>query len=334
MICDQNDPCATCRPSARATWSVTPARLGWRDGKRALEQFGAAIAAVSLSACGLPPLGPDPLALTSPPPPRESVIHADIVAALDCIAKSGALRGTRFAIALHADGTGKSAAGFEGATGSFLPQGTSAIWATQAVMLAGGTAQNYYELNTERALRQFGGDELSGTLSQVQTDRAPNLVIATAFTALDFLAGPTVDVRVGNVGPRTLTRGVSIEAAAEIYRPGDRTTLAVSSMNRQVFYREATLGFGRFIGGGAGTPVTGAVGQADQQRLQEAMRDTIALSVADVLVRVPKVPDRCKAQVDALKRPPAPEPPPSTPGTPVAGIIQADAAPVPRRAVN
>jgi hypothetical protein len=203
-------------------------------------------------------------------------------------------------------------------------------------MLAGGTAQNYYELNTERALRQFGGDELSGQLSQIQVDRAPQFVIATAFTALDFLAGPTVDVRIGNVGPRTLTRGVSIEASAEIYRPGDRVTLAVSSMNRQVFYSEATLGFGRFIGGGAGTSVTGAVGQADQQRLQEAMRDTIALSVADVLARVPKVPDRCKAQVDALKRPPQPavETQPSPPGTPVAGFVQADAAAVPRRAVN
>lgn len=266
--------------------------------------------------------------------PRESAIHPDIVAALNCVADSKALRGLRFAIALHADGTGKTAAGFEGATGSFLPQGTSAIWATQAVMLAGGTAQNYYELNTERALRQFGGEDLSGALSQVQTDRAPQFVIATAFTALDFLAGPTVDVRVGNVGPRTLTRGVSIESSAEIYRPGDRTTLAVSSMNRQVLYREASLGFGRFVGGGAGTPVTGTVGSADQQRLQEAMRDTIALSVADVLVRVPKVPDRCKAQVDALKRPPAPEPPPTTPGTPAARVVQADAAAVPRPRVN
>jgi hypothetical protein len=293
-------------------------------------------AAVALGACDVGTEGVAPLTVSSAPMPRESVVHPEILAALACIGASRALRGTRFAIALHADGTGKTAAGYEGATGSFLPQGTSAIWATQSVMLAGGTAQNYYELNTERALRQFGGDEVSEALSQRQADRAPDFVIATAFTALDFLAGPTADVRIGNVGPSSRTRGVSIEVSAEIYRPGDRMTLAVSSMNRQVFYREVGLGFGRFVGGGAGTPVTGSVSFADQQRLQEAMRDAIALSVADVLARVPKVPEHCKAQVDALKRAPAPPgaAPPARPRPPPERDSPAPPAAAPHRPVN
>lgn len=238
--------------------------------------------------------------VSEPPRPKESRVAADIESALSCIRESGALRGRRFAIALHADGTGRTAQGFEGATGSFLPQGTSAIWATQAVMLAGGTAQNFYELNTERALRQFGGDAVAEVLQARQQAQMPDFIIATAFTALDFLAGPSVDLRVDGIGPAGIARGVSMEVSAEIYRAGDRTTLALSSVNRQVLYREIGFGVGRFFGGGAGRLVTGAASSADQQRLQVAARDAVALSTAGVLAMVPSVPEECRLAVDAL----------------------------------
>ena len=46
--------------------------------------------------------------------------------------------------------------------------------------------------------------------------------------------------------------------------------------------------------------MTGGASYADQQRLQEATRDVVALSVADVLSRFRRVPAGCRAQVEAL----------------------------------
>jgi hypothetical protein len=46
--------------------------------------------------------------------------------------------------------------------------------------------------------------------------------------------------------------------------------------------------------------VTGGATWLDQQRLQEATRDVIALSVADVLSRFPGVKRACRVQVDKL----------------------------------
>jgi hypothetical protein len=129
----------------------------------------------------------------------------------------------------------------------------------------------------------------------------PNFIISTAFTALDFIGGPSVDIRAGGIGPYYDVRGASLEVSAEMYRPGDRMTMAISSLNRQVFYREAGVGVGRLFGKGKGTLVTGTIGFTDQQRLQEATRDVIALSVADVLASMPIVPEDCRRMVENLK---------------------------------
>lgn len=266
---------------------------------------------------------PDPLPVTQPPLPKASGFSDAVMAPLACINQSRVLRGKRFAIAVHADGTGKSAVGYEGGTGSFLPQGTSAIWAAQAVMFAGGTAQNYYELNTERAIRQFAGEMEAQRLSENLEAQSPQFVVSTAFTALDFLGGESMDIRVSGIGPRSDLRGASIEVSAEIYRPGDRTTLAISSMSRQVIYRSAGIGVGTIVGSGSGVLVTGDVSYTDQQRLQEASRDVIGIAVADVLSRVPGVPAKCKAGYVAEQPTPA-----SVQTTPPAAAVAADPKPV------
>ncbi|MEI6800392.1 MAG: hypothetical protein WCO04_14440, partial [Pseudomonadota bacterium] len=165
------------------------------------------------------------LPVTEPPLPHSSGPNPNIISALACMQKSGALSALRFAVAVHADGTGKSVSGSDGATGSILPQGTSAIWAAQAVMLAGGVAQNYYELNTESAVRKFGGEPTDQALTEKNIASQPQFVISTAFTALDFLGGPDLDMRVAGIGPQVQRRGASLEVSAEIYRLGDRTTL-------------------------------------------------------------------------------------------------------------
>lgn len=259
-----------------------------------------------LSACGSPyyanrlNLPNSEIPVSAAPPPRESGPSVEVVAALRCIQDSGALKDLRFAVAVHADGTGKTGSGYEGGTGAFLPQGTTAIWASQAVMLAGGTSQNYYELNTEKALRQFGGPQMEEALVTRQVEAQPHFVISTAFTALDFLGGTTSDFRVFGIGPNAMLRGASIDVSAEIYRPGDRVTLAFSSLNRQVLFRSEGIGVGTIVGGGSGAVVTGGANTSDQQRMQEATRDLVALSVADVLARVPGVPSQCGDMIETL----------------------------------
>ncbi len=235
------------------------------------------------------------------PPPMQSGPSRGISSALECIRKGGRLGAIRFAVAVHADGTGKSSFGFEGATGSYLPQGTTAMWAAQAVMMAGGQAMNYYELNTERAIRQFGGQPVEKAFTDRLYGSAPNFVISTAFTALDFLGGSDLDVRVGGIGPNSRTRGASMEVAAEIYRPGDRITLAMSTLSRQVIYRQLGMGVSRIVGDGPGELISGGLSFSDQQRMQESARDLVALSVADVLSGIPTVSAECRAQVAALK---------------------------------
>jgi hypothetical protein len=231
----------------------------------------------------------------------QSTPSEPIMKALMCMRDSRVLNRIRFGIAVHSDGTGKSSYGYDGATGSFLPQGTAAIWASEAVIRAGGLSMNYYELNTERALRQFGGANLDQALSTQQQSRVPNFIISTAFTALDFIGGPSVDMRAGGIGPYYDVRGASLEVSAEMYRPGDRMTMAISSLNRQVFYREGGIGVARLFGKGKGELVTGTIGFTDQQRLQEATRDVIALAVADVLASMPIVPEDCRRMVENLK---------------------------------
>lgn len=242
------------------------------------------------------------MSVSTPPAPLQSGPSARIATALECIRASGQIGQMRFAVAVHADGTGKSSFGFEGATGSFLPQGTTAMWAAQAVMMAGGQSMNYYELNTERAIRQFGGAPVEAAMTQRLDKAAPHFVISTAFTALDFLGGSDSDLRVGGIGPNGRMRGASLEVAAEIYRPGDRTTLAMSTLSRQVLYRQVGMGVSRIVGDGPGELISGGISFSDQQRIQEATRDLIALSVADVLSNVPVVPAQCRQQVAELKQ--------------------------------
>jgi hypothetical protein len=233
-------------------------------------------------------------------PPRASGPDPHIVEALACIKESHALRNTKIAVAIHADGTGKYNHIADGATGNYLPQGTTATFASDAVLLAGARAYNYYELNTERAMRAFATADEQKTLADMQDATLPNFVLSTSFTALDFIGGPDIDVQVAGIGPYWTGRGASVEAVAEIYQPGTRAILKMSSVQRYIAFREGGATVSKFFGKGTGTLVTGGALYSDQQRLQEATRDVVALSVADVLSQFRSVPSRCREQVAGL----------------------------------
>ncbi|OYW86456.1 MAG: hypothetical protein B7Z20_07330, partial [Sphingobium sp. 32-64-5] len=144
-----------------------------RGGRMVRLALGAALLA-PLGACGIPYGSGSRVTLSEAPPSAQSTPSEGIMQALTCMRDSHTLNRIRFGIAVHSDGTGKSSYGYEGATGSFLPQGTAAIWASEAVIRAGGLSMNYYELNTERALRQFGGSSLDTALATQQQTRVPN----------------------------------------------------------------------------------------------------------------------------------------------------------------
>ena len=235
--------------------------------------------------------------VSTSPPPEASGPSQPIVEALSCISRSKALAKTRFAIAVHSDGTGKTNYVSEGSTGAFLPQGTTASYVSESVLLAGGMPQNYYELNTEMAIRKFGTNEMNEALARMQTKAPPDYVLSTSFTALDFLGGPTLDVHYNGMGPEFAARGASLEVMAEIYRPGDRTIVAMSSMNRRVYYQEAGFTINKFF---SNILVTGGATYTDQQRLQEGTRDTVALSIADIVSRFDKVPLQCRKMVENI----------------------------------
>ncbi len=259
------------------------------------------VAAVGLVGCTASGKGSskDPnVPVTTPYLPTMSSMAAPIADALACVKQSRALDRINVGVAIHADGTGKQNSTADGATGDFLPQGTTAVYASQAVMMAGANAYNYYELNTERAMRTFasadGGQKL---LTEKEDKSLPQYILSTSFTALDFVGGPEFDIRVAGVGPHFLTRGAVVEATAEIYRPGTRAIQEISAVHRLVKYREIGAGVGTYI---RNNLVTGGIVFSDQQRLQEATRDMVALSVADVLTRLKPVPSSCRKQVVGL----------------------------------
>jgi hypothetical protein len=238
------------------------------------------------------------LYVSNPAPPRVSTPSRPIFEALSCMNRSGALSNTQIAVAVHSDGTGKTNYVSEGSTGSFLPQGTTASYVSETILLAGGKPQNYYELNTEMAMRKFGTNETSDQLAKMQAAKPPHYILSTAFTALDFLGGPTLDARYSGIGPQYAARGAALEVMAELYRPGDRAIIAMSGMNRDIIYQEAGVTISRFF---SDFLFTGGITYQDQQKLQEATRDTVALAVADILARFDQVPMQCKRMVNDLK---------------------------------
>ena len=252
--------------------------------------------------------------VTKAVPPRASAPDPRIVAALGCIRESGALRHIKIAVAIHADGTGKYNHIADGATGNYLPQGTTATYASDAVLLAGARAYNYYELNTERAMRAFAGADAQKALADEEDATMPRYVLSTSFTALDFLGGFDVDVQGAGAGPYWTNRGATVEAVADIYQPGSRHILNMSSIQRYVAFRQGGVTVNRWFNANPNSLVTGGVLYSDQQRLQEATRDVVALSVADVLSQFRRVPTYCRQQVVELldgqgwKNPPQAEP--------------------------
>jgi hypothetical protein len=71
-------------------------------------------------------------------------------------------------------------------------------------------------------------------------------------------------------------------------------------MTRQVRYNFQGVNISKMISPLNDTVVTGGISWSDQQRIQEASRDLIALAVADVLTRVPGTNSDCRRQVENL----------------------------------
>jgi hypothetical protein len=183
---------------------------------------------------------------------------------LSCIHSTGVLRGKTFVVGAFADSTGKINAVAPGSTGSFLPQGGSAAYVTDAIVKSGGHAvSTYFGPPTKAVPAQYA--------------------INGIFNSLDFGTAVQADVMINGVGPTISTGWAQLSLTIQLDEVATRLNRQLTMVQRPVHYTQAGVGSGRTFGD---TLVTGNVSFQNQERLQlEALNGPIALGVADVIMR-------------------------------------------------
>ena len=201
---------------------------------------------------------------------------------LYCIAETRVIRGVTFLVGSFADSTGKINAVAQGSTGSFIPQGGSAAYVTDAIRKAGGRVISTY----------FGAPE-----EHVEARYAINGI----FNSLDFGEPVQADMRVAGIGPTLGAGWAQLSLSIQMDLAKTRLNRQMSMIQRPVRYSQVGVGVGHDF---SGTLVSGNVAFQDQQRLQlEALNGPIALGVADVLMKeFPAAREHCAPLVVDLLR--------------------------------
>ncbi len=239
--------------------------------------FGAALlaAVIGMSGCaqvGWIPSdtdlgGPDRttrLAVTKASLPSSVQPYPRIERTLRCIASTGVLRNVTFVVGAFADSTGKINAVAVGATGSFIPQGGSASYITDALTKAGGTVVSTYFGTPTRAV-------------------PAQYAINGIFNSLDFGTVTQVDVQVAGVGPTAELDWAELSLTIQLDEVATRVNRQMSMIQRPVRYTQIGATAGATINN---TLVTGTANLQNQERLQlEAVNGPIALGVADVIMK-------------------------------------------------
>ncbi|MCA3244401.1 MAG: hypothetical protein INF43_03725 [Alphaproteobacteria bacterium] len=230
----------------------------------------------------------------------------EVSAALSCIRDAGTYRNMRAAVTPWADGTGKAnfvTAG--GPNGHFLPQGTTASFATHALRRAGLTVIDLYSMAGEQNLRQMGTPQLAAAYANLLTRNEPHFMVNGSWLSFDIDNSVDANVQVGGVGPIVSTRGAKVSMGVEIVKPGSRVVIGQSILKRNLF----SVTLGGSVARVFGTELaTGEVRASSQQPIQlESAEYMVALGVAEALVENPAVPERCRTMVSTLLgRTPAP----------------------------
>ncbi len=242
-------------------------------------RFGIAvsIAMLAISGCADPVVvddqGRSDVVVSRAAPPSAVIRYEKADSVLSCIKETGRLNKTTFAVGSFADSTGKINSVAIGATGSFLPQGGSSAYITDAIRRAGGQVVSTY----------FGPPE-----KRTKMDYAVNGI----FNSLDFGQPTSVDARVRGVGPVISTGWAQLSMSIQLDEAETRRNRQMSIIQRPVRYQQFGIGVARTFGSSL---VTGYAEGQSQERLQlEALNGPIALGVADVLMReFPELRTQC-----------------------------------------
>ena len=199
---------------------------------------------------------------------------------LQCIRRTGVLRGKTFVVGPFADSTGKSNAVAVGGTGNFIPQGGSASYITDALTKAGGSVvSTYFGPPTKAVPAQYA--------------------INGIFNSLDFGTAAQADVRVSGIGPTLELGWAQLSLTIQLDEVATRVNRQMSMIQRPVRYTQIGATVGKVFND---TLVTGAANVQNQERLQlEALNGPIALGIADVVMKeFPRARQQCMGKVADL----------------------------------
>lgn len=199
---------------------------------------------------------------------------------LICIRRTGVLDGKTFVVGPFADSTGKINAVAVGATGSFIPQGGSASYLTDALTKAGArVVSTYFGAPTKAVPAQY--------------------TVNGIFNSLDFGTLAQADVRVGGVGPTLELGWAQLSLSIQLDEVATRVNRQMSMIQRPVRYTQMGATSGAVFNGNL---VTGGGNVQNQERLQlEALNGPIALGVADVIMKeFPRARNQCLGKIADL----------------------------------
>lgn len=199
---------------------------------------------------------------------------------LQCIRRTGVLRGKTFVVGPFADSTGKINAVAVGSTGNFIPQGGSSSYVTDALTKAGGQVVSTY----------FGTPSKA-----VPSQYAVNGI----FNSLDFGTAAQADVRVSGIGPTLELGWAQLSLSIQLDEVATRVNRQMSMIQRPVRYTQLGATSGAIFNNAL---VTGSANLQNQERLQlEALNGPIALGIADVIMKeFPRARQECLGNIADL----------------------------------
>ena len=227
--------------------------------------------------------GPDRksrLPVTKAAMPSSVQPYPRIEGTLQCIRRTGVLRGKTFVVGPFADSTGKINAVAQGATGNFIPQGGSSSYVTDALTKAGGqVVSTYFGAPTKAVPSQYA--------------------INGIFNSLDFGTLAQADIRVAGVGPTFELGWAQLSLSIQLDEVATRVNRQMSMIQRPVRYTQLGSTAGTVVGT---TLVTGSANLQNQERLQlEALNGPIALGIADVIMKeFPRAQRECLGNIADL----------------------------------
>ena len=203
-----------------------------------------------------------------------------IESTLQCIRRTGVLRGKTFVVGPFADSTGKINAVALGGTGNFIPQGGSASYVTDALTKAGGqVVSTYFGPPTKAVPSQYA--------------------INGIFNSLDFGTVAQADVRISGIGPTMELGWAQLSLSIQLDEVATRVNRQMSMIQRPVRYTQLGATSGAVVNNSL---VTGLANVQNQERLQlEALNGPIALGVADVIMKeFPRAGQQCVGNIADL----------------------------------